>query len=187
MEAATALRALPNGETRRKLCLGSGEKKMADAVNVDLVASTCPDICHNLNVRPWPLPDDQFDECYANDVIEHLDDIVGTMEEIHRVSRSGALVRITVPHFSCANAFMDPTHRHYFSRFSLNYFTGEHQFSFYSDRRFKRRHSEIIFAPTLINKIAHRLANRYTEEYERRWAWIFPAWFLYFELEVVKR
>jgi hypothetical protein len=28
--------------------------------------------------------------------------------------------------------------------------------------------------------------NRSPAEYERRWAWIFPAWFLYFELEVVK-
>jgi hypothetical protein len=31
-----------------------------------------------------------------------------------------------------------------------------------------------------------RLANRYPAAYERRWAWIFPAWYLYFELEVDK-
>jgi SAM-dependent methyltransferase len=171
---------------RRKLVLGSGHKKQADAVNVDLVASTGPDIVHDLNQTPWPLPDDQFDECHAYDVIEHLDNIVTTMEEMHRVCRNGAIVRITVPHFSCANAFTDPTHRHYFSCFSLNYFTGEHQFSFYSDRRFKRRANQIIFAQTWMNKVIRRLAERYPAEYERRWAWIFPAWFLYFELEVVK-
>jgi hypothetical protein len=171
---------------RRKLCLGSGRKKQDDAVNVDIVSSTRPDICHNLNQTPWPLPDNWFDECSAYDVIEHLDNIVATMEEVHRVCRNGAVVRITVPHFSCANAFMDPTHRHYFSCFSLNYFTGEHEFSFYSDCRFKRRANEIVFAPTLMNKIVHRLARRFPAEYERRWASIFPAWFLYFELEVVK-
>ena len=170
----------------RKLCLGSGRKKQENAVNVDLVASTGPDICHDLNHTPWPLPDDQFDECHAYDVIEHLDNIVTTMEEVHRVCRNGAIVRITVPHFSCANAFTDPTHRHYFSCFSLNYFTGEHEFSFYSDRHFKRRANQILFAHTWLNKLIHRLANRFPAEYERRWAWMFPAWFLYFELEVVK-
>jgi SAM-dependent methyltransferase len=171
---------------RRKLCIGSGNKKREDAVNVDIVSSTKPDICHNLNETPWPLPDSWFDECHAYDVIEHLNDIVATMEEIHRVCRHGAIVRITVPHFSCANAFTDPTHRHYFSRFTLNYFTGEHEFSFYSNSRFKRRANQIVFASTFVNKIIHRLANRFPAEYERRWAWIFPAWFLYFELEVVK-
>lgn len=170
----------------RTLCLGSGNKKRDDAVNIDIVSSTHPDICHNLNQLPWPLPSDHFEECHAYDVVEHLEDIVKTMEEIHRVCRNGAVVRITVPHFSCANAFRDPTHRHYFSALSLSYFTGEHEFSFYTDRRFKGRVSQIIFASTLLNKIIHRLANRFPEEYERRWAWIFPAWFLYFELEVVK-
>lgn len=171
---------------RKKLCIGSGRKKVADAVNVDLVAGTDPDIRHDLNQLPWPLPDGWFEECMAYDVIEHLEDIVAVMEEIHRVCQNGAIVRITVPHFSCANAFTDPTHRHYFSRLSFNYFTGENEFSFYTDRRFVARSGQIIFAPTLLNKFVRRLANRYTAEYERRWAWTFPAWFMYFELQVIK-
>jgi SAM-dependent methyltransferase len=171
---------------KKKLRLGSGHKKAADAVNVDIVRSTGPDICHDLNCLPWPLPDDWFEECQAYDAIEHLNDIVTVMAEIHRVCQDGAIVRITVPHFSCSNAFTDPTHRHYFSWFSLHYFTGEHEFSFYTESHFRHRHSRIVFAPTLLNKLVHRLANRYAAEYERRWAWMFPAWFLYFELEVVK-
>jgi hypothetical protein len=171
---------------RRKLCLGSGRKQTPDAVNVDVVASTDPDLCHDLNCMPWPLPDDWFEECQAYDVIEHLNDIVAVMEEIHRVSKDGAVVRITVPHYSCSNAFTDPTHRHYFSCMSMNYFTGEHEFSFYTNCRFRRRKSQIVFLPSLLNKVVHRLANRFAARYERRWAWIFPAWFLYFELEVVK-
>ena len=63
----------------------------------------------------------------------------------------------------------------------------KHEYSFWiTDRRFKGRASQIVFASTLLNKIVHRFTNRYQEEYERRWAWIFPAWLLYFELEVVK-
>jgi hypothetical protein len=44
----------------------------------------------------------------------------------------------------------------------------------------------IIFASTLLNRLVWRIANRWPAGYERRWAWMFPAWFLYFELEVVK-
>jgi SAM-dependent methyltransferase len=139
-----------------------------------------------LDRRPWPFPDDRFEVVHAYDVVEHLDDIVAAMEEIHRVCKHGAVVRIMVPHFSCANAFTDPTHRHYFSVASFNYFTGDNEFDFYTDRRFRKRKAEIIFAPTLINKVVWRLAKRFPAEYERRWAWMFPAWFLAFELEVVK-
>lgn len=172
--------------SRTILHLGAGKKYEPQAVNVDLVASTSPDIVHDLDRTPWPLPDDHFTEVWAYDVVEHLTDVVRAMEEIHRVCRPGAVVKITVPHFSCANAFTDPTHRHYFSHASFNYFTGDNEFGFYTDRRFRRQRAEIVFAPTLVNKLVWRLARRNPAEYERRWAWMFPAWFLSFELEVVK-
>jgi SAM-dependent methyltransferase len=171
---------------RRVLQLGSGRKYHADAVNVDLVAATKPDIIHNLDITPWPLPSGHFREIWAFDVIEHLDDVVRAMEEIHRVAAPDAVVKITVPHYSCANAFTDITHRHYFSAASFNYFTGDNEFDFYTESRFRKQAANIVFAPSLVNKVVHRLANRYTAAYERRWAWLFPAWFLYVELVVVK-
>ena len=77
----------------------------------------------------WPLPDDHFKTVFAYDVLEHLDDLVATMEDIHRVCQPGAVLTVTVPHFSCANAFTDPTHRHYFGLRSFNYFTGDNEFA----------------------------------------------------------
>jgi SAM-dependent methyltransferase len=176
----------PPLDQRDVLHLGAGKKYADDAVNVDLVAATGPDVVHDLDVTPWPFPEGRFAEVRAYDVLEHLDDLVAVMQEIHRVCRPGASVKITVPHFSCCNAFTDPTHRHYFGRFSFDYFTGESDFSFYSQVRFRRRHAHIVFRPSLLNKVVWRLANRYPAGYEQRWAWIFPAWFLSFELEVLK-
>jgi hypothetical protein len=46
--------------------------------------------------------------------------------------------------------------------------------------------AHVIFASGLVNRIVARLANRYPRQYESRWAWIFPAWFISFELKVVK-
>jgi SAM-dependent methyltransferase len=137
-------------------------------------------------VLPWPFDRDQFTEVLAYDVIEHLDRLVPVMEEIHRITKPGGLVRITVPHYSSSNAFTDITHRHYFSWFSTHYFTGENQWDFYTTRRFERVTTSLMFQPSLTNRVVRRLANRYPAAYEQRWAWIFPAWFLYFELRVVK-
>jgi SAM-dependent methyltransferase len=168
------------------LNLGCGRKRRAGAINVDRTARTSPDVVHDLDVRPWPFPNDEFDEAFAFDVIEHLHDVVATMEELHRVCRKGARVEITVPHFSSANAFTDPTHRHFFSRFSFDYFADSHEFGFYSAASFQVVRARVIFANGLVNRIVARLANRYPRAYESRWAWVFPAWFISFELRVVK-
>ncbi len=159
---------------------------MPGALNVDISGDVGADVVHDLAHMPWPLPSDGFREVYAHDVIEHLDSIIGAMEEIHRICRAGARVHITVPHFSSANAYTDPTHRHQFSSLSFDYFGSDHELSFYSRARFKRHRAQIVFLPSAINKIVHRLANRHPAAYERRWAWMFPAWFLSVELEALK-
>jgi SAM-dependent methyltransferase len=171
---------------RRVLHLGCGRKHMPDAVNVDLVADVSPDVVHNLEKKPWPFPDNRFDKVVMTDVLEHLDDTIGAMEEIHRVCRNGAKVHIVVPHFSSANAYTDITHRRFFAHASFDYFTDDHAYSFYTRSRFRRMRVDIQFHPTLVNKAVWRLANRFTVAYEQRWCWLFPAWFLAVELEVVK-
>lgn len=168
------------------LNLGCGRRHLGGAVNLDISDRVGADIVHDLARMPWPLASDTFGEVHAYDVLEHLDDVPRAMEEIHRVCRAGASVRITVPHFSSANAFTDPTHRHQFSAFSFDYFLADHELAFYSGARFRRKRAQIVFYPSLVNKLVHRLANRFPLAYEQRWAWIFPAWFLSFELEAVK-
>lgn len=170
----------------RKLNLGCGHLRETEAVNLDIAADTNPDVVHDLNQLPWPFPNNHFREVLAYDVIEHLEQFIPAMEEIHRVCCAGAVVSITVPHFSCANAFTDPTHRRCFGYFSMNYVTGENDLKFYTRARFKTLSRRLLFYPSLINRLVWRLANRYPEVYERRWAWIFPAWYLHFELEVLK-
>jgi SAM-dependent methyltransferase len=180
--------SLPPGLLEREtLNLGCGLKRAPGAVNLDITPETNPDITHDLNHLPWPFPDNHFREVLAYDVIEHLDDFIAVMEEIHRVCRDQAVVRLTVPHFSCANAYTDPTHRRAFGYFSMDYVTGEHELQFYTRARFRKLSGRMMFYPSLLNKLVWRLANRYPAAYERRWTWMFPAWYLYFELEVRKQ
>lgn len=169
------------------LNLGSGQDaSLPGAVCVDFNPETRPDIVHDLNKTPWLLESNAFDAIYCRDVLEHLNDLVPVMEEIHRVGRKGGTVTITTPHYSCANSYTDPTHRHHLGLFSLDYFTGENQWGFYSKVRFKKTKVFLHFYPNLKNKIIWRIANRWPRFYEEHLAWIFPAWFMSFELEIIK-
>ena len=169
-----------------RLNLGCGRRKFDDAVNLDITPATNPDVVHDLAILPCPFDDSTFREVIAFDVIEHLDDFLGTMEEIHRICRAGATVDISVPHYSSRYAYTDPTHRRFFGVASMDYLSEEHAFGFYSEARFKVLRNQIFFEPSLLSRLVWRLANRFPDVYERRFAWIYPAWFVSFQLEVVK-
>jgi SAM-dependent methyltransferase len=183
---ASAVRQAVQGNRIVRLNIGCGQKRLPDCVNLDISANVGADVVHNLDKTPWPFAADSFDEVHAYDVLEHVENVVSALEEIHRISRPGAVLHATVPHFSSANAFTDVTHRHWFGWRSFEPFDSSHQLAHYSNARFRRRYSRISFEHSIVNHAVFRLANRWPHEYERRWAWMFPAWFLYFQLEVVK-
>lgn len=167
------------------LNLGSGRARMPGAINVDISQSCQPDVVHDLRVFPWPFDDNTFDRIYCYDVLEHLPDTIATMQELHRIARPSAIIAITTPHFTCFNAFTDPTHCHFFGLFSFDFFTGESTHDFYTDVRFAYRKRQLIFDPTRKNTLIRRVANRWPEFYERHLGWLFPAWFMSIELEVL--
>lgn len=169
-----------------KLNLGCGNKKRDGWLNVDRAESIKPDQVHDLNQYPYPWPDSSFSEIQAYDVIEHLDDIPAFMNEIWRLGKPQAVVQLTTPHFSCANSYVDPTHQNHLSYFSLDYFTAGHPWGYYCGSGFEIKHRQIVFTPSLVNRVVSRMANKDPHCYENRWAWICPAWFLYFELAVIK-
>lgn len=171
----------------RILNLGAGRDRSAPgAVTVDRSARTNPVIVHDLDRYPWPIETASFDVIICKEVIEHLTDIVRAMEEIHRIGRPGARVEIATPHFSCANSFTDPTHRHHLGWFSFDYFTGANQWDFYTPARFKLVQRRLHFYGRFKNLHVSWLANRCPRFYEEHLTWIFPAWYLSFELEVTK-
>jgi SAM-dependent methyltransferase len=171
----------------RVLDVGAGrDRSTVGAVTVDCVAGTRPDVVHDLDRYPWPFETGSFDVIVCKEVIEHLADVVRAMEEMHRIGRPGARVHITTPHFSCANSFTDPTHRHHLGYFSFDHFTGENQWNFYTAARFRTVGRRLRFYGRYKNLHVSWVANRFPRFYEEHLAWIFPAWYRAFELEVVK-
>src|SRR5207237_7470250 len=86
-----------SGQDYSVLNLGCGRKHVENAINLDCTAETRPDVVHDLNVTPWPFADASFREVQGFDVVEDLNDVVRTIEEIHQVSRTHAIVRSTSP------------------------------------------------------------------------------------------
>lgn len=172
----------------KKLSVGCGNKKPEpNLVRLDISAEVNPDLVWDLDEFPYPFANSEFDEIECLDVIEHLADIPKTLEEFKRIIKSGGILKITTPHFSCANSYIDPTHKWHLSYFSFDFFCEGHQFSYYSNARYRIRNRCILFQGGWWNKcIMGKLANKFPNTYEQRWAWIIPAWFLYFELEAVK-
>lgn len=93
----------------RKLNLGSGLFKKEGFVNLDVLPDTDPDVVHDLDVFPYPFPDNEFDLVEADHVLEHLNHPLKALCEIHRIAKPGALIVIRVPHVS--RGFTNPDHK----------------------------------------------------------------------------
>jgi SAM-dependent methyltransferase len=173
------------------LDLGCGNRKVNGAIGVDINAASGADVIHDLNVVPYPFDTSSADEIYLDNVLEHLDDVVGTLEEIHRVGRPGCRVRIDVPYFRSRWAALDPTHRHAFTAESMGYFDPRNPlFSQYQYSRARFHVDEVIFNQRFpsggFRGLLARGANRWPGRYEQHIAPVLPLDELTFLLRVVK-
>src|SRR5262245_35446257 len=119
---------------------------MKGAIGIDRASLPNVDIVHDLNSFPYPFERDTFDEIYATHIIEHLDSITRTMEELHRISKPDAKVTIITPHYSDFQSWNDPTHKWHLTTYSFRYFEPEYESSYYSTARFKVESIQIDMA-----------------------------------------
>jgi SAM-dependent methyltransferase len=174
------------GDLPKRLNLGCGRDRRAGCLNVDARAEVAPDLALDLDRRPYPLPRNYFEHIYAMDVVEHLTDVRAFMEEVHELLVPGGVIEISTPHYSCANSFTDPTHRQHLGYFAFDYFTAGHQLNFYTTARFAILERLLVFHNSLCDRLVARFARRHPAAYERRLAWIWPAWFMLFKLRAIK-
>jgi SAM-dependent methyltransferase len=122
----------------RTLDVGCGINKRAGCIGIDRNPASRADALVDLNRLPYPFVDNAFDRIAAIHVIEHLDDVIGTMQEFHRLLRPGGTVRIETPHYTDFSSFCDPTHKHHLNSFSFRYFGEDHGgFGYYSTVRYR--------------------------------------------------
>ncbi len=127
---------MSNDSNLKVLDIGCGTEKSPGSTGIDFITHPNVDFTHNLEAFPWPLKDNEYDLILAKDFLEHIENVVKTMEEIHRVAKPGAIVEIWTPHYAHPNSFRDPTHKKHFSFGTFDYFTGEVEYPVYTDKKF---------------------------------------------------
>jgi SAM-dependent methyltransferase len=127
-----------NRRFMRILDVGCGVNKRPGAIGIDRNPASRADVLAELDGQPLPFRDSSFDELQAIHVIEHVSDVIRTMEEFHRVVRMGGVVFVVTPHYTDFSSFCDPTHRWHLNSFSLRYFGEDNAgYGYYSRVRFE--------------------------------------------------
>ena len=174
----------------RILDVGCGINKLAGAIGIDRNPSSRADVICDLDRFPYPFQDCSFDKLQAIHVIEHVSDVIQTMEEFHRLVRDGGEAVIVTPHYTDFSSFCDPTHRWHLNSFSLRYFGEDHGgFGYYSKSRFREisvRVRLLAFWRWLGFEFLVNRFPRYRRFWEHYLCYVVRGKSLEFEFEVLK-
>ena len=105
----------------RVLDLGCGRNKLPGSVGVDVL--NLPGVDHVLDLNnQLPFESSSFDAIHANQVFEHVENIIGLIRECHRILKHEGVLVVHVPYFRSSWAAIDPTHIRQYTLLSMNYF-----------------------------------------------------------------
>jgi|SRR3989338_4511188 len=176
---------------KKALDVGCGFRKLPGARGIDIIKTSDADIAHDLAVFPWPVENNSFDIILLNSVLEHMPNVLKTMKELYRISKPGARVVIKVPHFRCADAFADPTHSHYFTSQSMDYFIAGTELGHYgyASGKFKKLGFWYGWPHASGNPLKQMLKvfiHKFPDFYDQYLSLLLPTECIFWELEVVK-
>ena len=170
----------------KKLNLGSGVDIREGYINLDVAKLNGVDVVHNLTKFPYPFKNNYFDEILSNGVIELIDaDFIKIMEELWRISKKGAIIKVRGPVFPAMCSAQDPLTRHFLTYNTFEYFTGD-GYEYYSKARFKTLKREYIYSLNPKLKWLSFLHNLFPRFYTRFLFFLFPCNNIYYELEAIK-
>ena len=109
-----------------RLHLGCGRTHLQGWINIDAVQLPGVDMVADLNAcrtQRLSFTDDSVDEFFMSHVIEHIPDTLALMQELHRISKPGAILTARTPYGSSDDAWEDQTHARSFFIQSWGYFS----------------------------------------------------------------
>jgi predicted SAM-dependent methyltransferase len=169
------------GRSPVKLNLGCGFDYRQGYINADRVPGRV-DLVFDLNITPYPLPDNLADEILLRHVLEHVLDVRAALDELWRILKpAGALIAF-VPHFSHFHALTHPEHHHAFCYNSLAMFTPESGAS-YTNRLWNVQNAHLHFHSSFLEWLFNKHKYIYTTTIL---AYLFPAYEIEFVLHPLK-
>lgn len=163
--------------------IGCGDVKIPGAIGVDRNPESKADVIHDLDIHPWPFPDNAFSKVICSHVLEHVQDPKKALEEIHRICKPGAVVEIYTPHYSSLDSWNDVTHRYHFGLSAFQ--------PFYENKGktplFRLLRKQLLFGKGFLSSIGRLLAFlARLDFYEKHLCFLFPARNMIFILEAQK-
>jgi SAM-dependent methyltransferase len=165
-----------------QLDVGCGAYCLPGAVGIDQKRFQEGQVVGDLNQAPWPLPDHHFEYIRCQHVVEHIANLPVLVREMYRVARSGARIEFMTPHYSCMNSWGDPTHLHHFSLASLPLLFAQNL----EAQQFRVISNEIRFTGSFIEFPGWLIYKLSPRQYEKHFAWIWPANEIRTIIEVIK-
>lgn len=125
--------------------LGSGKDFRQDCLNADIQAIKNPDWVLDITKVPWEetistrfgeikVEQGMFDSIIANDVLEHIPDLVKAMTNCKDLLVESGEFHIHVPYDLSLGAWQDPTHVRAFNENSWLYYTDWHWYLGWKDK-----------------------------------------------------
>lgn len=126
------------------LQLGTGARPVEGGVNHDRFQhGAWIDVACDLDVMPWEplraaMPAGGFDGIVAFDVVEHIEDTLGFVNECHALLKTGGILVMRGGAADNPAVFTDPTHKHFYTEDSMDFFDdrtnlGAYYGKFYAD------------------------------------------------------
>ncbi len=164
----------------KKLNLGCGRDIRKNYVNIDFTKMLGIDVVHDLNKFPYPFKDNTFEEIECRHVVCLLEDPVKVMEELHRICKNGAIIKIFDVYYNCSSPGNDPYLKRTFNENSFNWLDKTYSTGYYTSRHFKILKRDLI--PTRLGKMIPKFMRKTTSivigEVIKN---------VYFEIQVVKK
>lgn len=132
-----------------RLDIGCGANKQPGFVGMDVLALPGVDIVHDINIHPWPLPDECALVAMCSHLVEHIPPVaigangtwfpfIAFMDEVWRVLKPEGQFAIVCPHGWSAGYLQDPTHCNAINENTWAYFCPEQAdgmlYSFYKPK-----------------------------------------------------
>lgn len=108
------------------LNIGCGEIPLDGYVNIDKRKETNPDIICEIGKEKIPIDDNKVDYIFADNSLEHFENLISSINDLARISKDGAIWEIIVPYCTSTKYnLVNPYH--------LNPFFSEDTFRFWDD------------------------------------------------------
>jgi predicted SAM-dependent methyltransferase len=154
-----------DNDGKRVVELGAGnESDPRSDIRIDIADLDYIDIVHDISETPWPIEKDSVDGVIATHLFEHIDNLGAVFEECQRILKDGGWIEGTVP-IGCGY-LSDPTHKTEWNWDTPEYFTKEHNLSYYYNLDFElvdRYHKVWLRGPAKILNILFIGVVRLTE------------------------